>query len=367
MLSSTNEQLLESYLHGAFEGVLYRRLIERVERWTLRVEILNANGNSQQTDRWELPQDTFQYAYASRGDCYSAKYRLLAQIVFMEDAPLALMYDLLKDELMSYYKEYEQGVICPITGQTITFSDVKSALEQTSAIGTSEINIDFVDIMKRNHPQLTEDLHWIKPPHYLYSLRTVAKSDVLLDKAQRKTYLTDRRQTGESESNRIKRWDIPLTDPQYAQYRQCIQIEAKLLAQVYEFLGAPKVEIESDLLKQIQDITGSNMTPRNFHCPISGQLIEYDTFIQRITAAKHGESPYQVAHLIPLAYPGGKHVVENISWITDLGNRVQGDDPIDKIVREIFVMANYHKEQSGLSWQDVERIAKEAKDIREHG
>lgn len=42
---------------------------------------------------------------------------------------------------------------------------------------------------------------------------------------------------------------------------------------------------------------------------------------------------------------------------------MQGQDSIDKIVNEIFFMANYHRKRKGLIWQQVEQIARQAKDI----
>ena len=57
----------------------------------------------------------------------------------------------------------------------------------------------------------------------------------------------------------------------------------------------------------------------------------------------------------------------NISWITELGNRVQGEDSMDKIVKAIYMMAEYHREREHLTWQQVEAIAKQANDIRQSG
>src|SRR5690242_7852306 len=98
-LSTHEINHLESYLSIVF-GRSYRRLTDRINRWALIVEPLNPEkypkGNTKQFHRWELPNNPpselayLRGLYASEEECHVAKYRLMAQIVFMEDAPLLL-------------------------------------------------------------------------------------------------------------------------------------------------------------------------------------------------------------------------------------------------------------------------------------
>ena len=96
----------------------------------------------------------------------------------------------------------------------------------------------------------------------------------------------------------------------------------------------------------------------SFRCPISGKEIMYDEFFERIENPVHGRSGYQVGHMDPIAGTG-KHVSENTSWITDLGNRVQGEASLEDITNEIFYMAKFHKDRLGISWEEAETRAAE--------
>jgi hypothetical protein len=387
LLNEADFNLLTGVLTGIF-GTISKRargqasLDERISRWACTVEPLNMatapKGNSKQYSRWEIPQNpTGRLAYliglyASEEDCLAAKHRLLAQIIFMEDAPVdAGLFNYVADlrkRLLTYDSTLDQGVICPITHQPVTIADIKQALLQSSRIGRSELNVDYVAGAGNGNLLEPSNLRWIKPPYYLYALRKAVldatQLDSLLEKIQTKSYLTDRRQTGDDAGNRVRRWEISPQDPQFAFYRECIRIEAKLLAQIFEMAGAPRAPFPEDTLNEIYVFTRSNATPGDLRCPVSGQIIGYHEFLEKVEKRVHGKSPYQVAHLTPLADVGGegKHVVENISWITELGNRVQGYDSIEKIVEEIFAMATYHKNRLGLTWEEVEQRARVEKE-----
>ena len=128
------------------------------------------------------------------------------------------------------------------------------------------------------------------------------------------------------------------------------------------FDGAPET-LQSLLPPQLDEVEfpsevlPSALSPGSFRCPISGESISFADFLLSLERRTHGRSEYQVAHLIPLAQ-GGKHVVGNVSWITELGNRVQGESSLDEIVVQIFSMAYYHKERLGLRWEEVEERAR---------
>lgn len=179
----------------------------------------------------------------------------------------------------------------------------------------------------------------------------------LLDRVQTKVCLTDRRQTGDYQTNREVRWETHPASPQFALRRDCVKVEGRLLAQILEFCNAPAIA-EGEVRAVIAELIGRAFSPEGFRCPITGQRIEYRDFIQAVTTPTHGRSGYQIGHLTPLAGVGA-HTADNVSWITDLGNRVQGESSLDEIVVEIFRMARYHKERLGLTWTEVEERAGE--------
>lgn len=114
MLSSSDFHLLDTYLRAAF-GSSYKRLIERVSRWSLRVEPLSAKGNTAQTVRWNVPKDRYPYLYATEEDCNTALHRLLTQIVFMQDAPSFPNVDQIRAQIITSYPHLQGDIVCPLT------------------------------------------------------------------------------------------------------------------------------------------------------------------------------------------------------------------------------------------------------------
>jgi len=353
------EDLLKNYLKNIFEED--RRLIQRVNRWALTAAPLNPDtypkGNTKQHKRWELPSQLYPYLHTTEEKCYKIRNGLLSQIVFMKKA--VDPSDILLSEIQREFPNVDYEVRCPLTDQLIGIEDIASAIKQTSRIGRLEINLDFsVDLETINKLEIG-NLSWIKPAYHLYHLRSMfSEFDRLLKKVQTKAYLTDRRQTGDYPTNREARWETHPESPQFATYTECVKVEVKLLAQIFSFLKAPKIVLDGKLTRRMEQILGHEIEPGSFHCPISGQKINYDAFMKSVRSSEHGRSTYQVAHIVPLATEGGRHNAANISWITELGNRVQGEDSLDDIVEEIFSMARYHKDRLGLTWEEVERLNK---------
>ena len=168
-----------------------------------------------------------------------------------------------------------------------------------------------------------QDLKW------LISARTTFRS--LLpqnsrDKIRTKTYLTDRAQTGTDQTNRAKRWEILSTDFQHATLEQCWSVERKLLTDLAKFEGFPEATrvqlVEADLCAATEQIA---------RCPITLHPLNYAEFV---ASSGHGESRFQVGHLKPLKI-GGRHDGANVSWISEDGNRIQGDLELHQ-VRELI-------------------------------
>ena len=161
---------------------------------------------------------------------------------------------------------------------------------------------------------------------------------ILNDKLKVKTYLTDRAQTGEYKTNREKRWEAHPNSVQFAFRRDCMLIETKLLLQIAMFEGC-----DEGLVANMQD---AGLLPAGFSfvkCPITGDNIQYEEFSNDALHPTHGRSAFQVGHLNPLksldttGYYG--HTADNISWISENGNRIQGSlsmEEVNELLRRIY-------------------------------
>lgn len=161
---------------------------------------------------------------------------------------------------------------------------------------------------------------------------------ILVDKIKTKTYLTDRALTGDYKTNREKRWEAHPNSVQYALRRNCMKIETKLLLQIAMFEGCDpslvhNLQIDGLLSKQFDYCK----------CPITGDNIQYAEFAADVLHPTHGKSKFQVGHLNPLkaldADGANGHTADNISWISENGNRIQGSlslDEINELLRRIY-------------------------------
>jgi hypothetical protein len=143
------------------------------------------------------------------------------------------------------------------------------------------------------------------------------------DKIKVKTYLTDRALTGDTKTNREKRWEAHPESVQFAFRRDCLKIEHKLLSQVCSFAGFPE-EIRSRLVAA-QAIINFEIPAR---CPITRDPLDFDVLVASLESPEWGRSAFQVGHLNPLKGPGSGsefgHTPANVAWITADGNRIQG-------------------------------------------
>ncbi len=79
-----------------------------------------------------------------------------------------------------------------------------------------------------------------------------------------------------------------------------------------------------------------------FRCPINLEPLSFEAFQTELLNPTHGKSTSQVGHLNPLKleataaeYPG--HTADNISWISEHGNRIQGSLSL-KDVRSLLIL-----------------------------
>jgi len=148
-----------------------------------------------------------------------------------------------------------------------------------------------------------------------------------VDKIITKTFLTDRSLTGADQTNRAKRWEVLSADFQHATIEECWSVERKLLSQLLTFENFPAVPVSAEI---------PPMKQREGHrCPITLKKFDFNEFK---TESEHGRSVFQVGHMTPLK-TGGRHVADNVAWVTQDGNRIQGDltlDQTQKLLDEIY-------------------------------
>lgn len=167
----------------------------------------------------------------------------------------------------------------------------------------------------------------------------------LVAKVTRASGRTARRQTGEWPTNRASRWLLPEEHPQHASQEECARISAKLLAHVLEFDGAP--EAPPDVRAVAARILGKDPQPGDYYCPISGLPLSFDEIVDSTDInPRHGMSVFAMGHVVPLgslADVRGRHVAENVVWMHEWGNRVQGNLSVDQTIAEIHRMSEFHR------------------------
>lgn len=226
-------------------------------------------------------------------------------------------------------------------------------MDSNSRIGNLEIPIWYKLDLNKGGKHSENNVFWFSPFNELYELRELQEGRIIT-KIQVKSYLTDRRQTGNYQTNREVRWETHPNSPQFATRIDCMLIEAKLIAQVFTFTNAPT--IPKDKVYLIEKALNEQFKKDSFRCPISGKPIDYNDFFEKVVLNSiHGRSGYQIGHLIPLSN-NGFHKIDNISWITEIGNRVQGESSLNEVINDIFYMAIFHKNKKNMEWKDIEKL-----------
>ena len=209
---------------------------------------------------------------------------------------------------------------------------------QEFKINAYELPIDYIK-SETSHMHSSSNMIWFWDEKYIQTiqLRSILMSDVnpqantfskmLKDKIKVKTYLTDRVQTGNHKTNREKRWEVHPNSVHFALRRKCLLIEKTLIEQVLNFKNCPE-----DILKSTEELVEKTDV---YRCPVSLFPMNFLEFENEILHPIHGESKFQVGHLNPLKYNSNNrentHSFENIGWITDHGNRIQGSLSLNEI------------------------------------
>lgn len=219
-----------------------------------------------------------------------------------------------------------------------------------------EVPLDYIVRLKDEPIHRAENVDWfwgdiptkaVRLRDFLLSQASNAYHE-LFGKAYRnkikvKTYLTDRVLTGAHKTNREKRWEAHPASVHYALRRDCLDMERTLIDQLCHFEGFPKdlfdSLVEKDLIRTTEEV---------FRCPVTMDPLSYADFEREILDPYHGKANFQVGHLNPLKAinddPQSGHTAQNISWISQDGNRIQGSLSLSDaraLIRRIAV--NYER------------------------
>lgn len=155
-----------------------------------------------------------------------------------------------------------------------------------------------------------------------------------------KAYKTDRALTGVSKTNREHRWEAHPDSVQFSSRMDSMLIHERLLLQILTFTGFPQ-SAKQGIISNIHP-NSQIMISSSYSDPITGIGIEYSAFSNEIQNPIHGKSAYQVGHMNPLKTGHSGifgHTDQNISWLTEDGNRIQGSlslNEVNELLKTIF-------------------------------
>ena len=118
-------------------------------------------------------------------------------------------------------------------------------------------------------------------------------------------------------------------------------IEKELISQVLNFEKCPKEIIEST--------NGLIKKTKTYCCPVTLEPLNFSNFEAEVLRPIHGISKFQVGHLNPLKSTSldGKntHTYQNIGWISDDGNRIQGSMSIEEVRKLLKKISQNYENQ----------------------
>jgi len=290
--------------------------------------------------------------YADKQECQNICAILLALLLESNGIATPSQSAILIVEKILHRKFQPQSLKCVHTKQDISADDIKRAVNySTQRLGSYEIPISYKMALNQGGTHVHTNVGWMKPLHINYQLRECLKNNLIcvnvekraiknaLDKIQVKAYCTDKVTMPPYYSNRDIRWATWPDGIQYASHYQCAMIELELMAQLYEFENAPK--LDDTLLLEIEKVRGIKFCLGNRKCFVTGKLLNFTDYVEAAVNPQGGKSKYHVGHIVPLTR-GGKHGADNIAWATDDGNRIQGNDTIEEIEAKLVDAVEYH-------------------------
>ena len=172
-------------------------------------------------------------------------------------------------------------------------------------------------------------------------------SKVLADKIKVKAYPTDRTQTGGYKTNREKRWEVHPMSVHFATRQTCMEIEHALVTQLCSFKDFPPAH---QAALQAKGILPANLTV--LKCPVTLDPLSFVALQAELNQPVHGRSHFQVGHVNPLkanqnTATSPRHTADNIVWMTEDGNRLQGSMTIPEVQALLARVAkNYQAEEA---------------------
>jgi len=293
----------------------FTALSRALVRFCFFIELVNDGITSTKFEvRWtdRLNSDV---RFTSYEECYAILHKLIDEIADLPQASFDILRGFCDNTVIPYeipvdYTDRRATPIHTAANVSLVLTDeVSTCIDLRTAISDPEINPDAAVFIR-----------------------------ILSDKIKVKTYLTDRVLTGAHKTNREKRWETHPESVHFALRIDCMKIESLLLEQVCMFRGANET-----LVRNLQRLGILPETFDHVTCPITGDIIEYGDFKDDAVNPTHGKSKYQVGHLNPLKAvdPTGRngHTANNISWISENGNRIQGSlsmDEVNELLTRIF-------------------------------
>lgn len=166
------------------------------------------------------------------------------------------------------------------------------------------------------------------------------------NKINTKTYLTDRVLTGAHKTNREKRWECHPNSVHFALRKIAWAIEYKLIKQVCHFDGFPQ-ELKQLMIDENILVFDDGVVK----CPITLEPLSFQLLKNEIENKTHGKSDFQVGHMNPLKAEAGEeitgHTPENISWISEQGNRIQGSNSVE-FIRDFIIKVSKNYREAGF-------------------
>ncbi|MGL4503900.1 MAG: hypothetical protein ACRCU2_32865 [Planktothrix sp.] len=290
--------------------------------------------------------------YASLEECHRVFITLVALLLEADQIPTPPRETVTCFERVIGRQFQASNLLCVHTQQPISGQDIKRSLSYTTnRLGAYEIPVSYRIELNQGGCHQQTNVGWMKPLHINYQLRNSLRFHLqqagvpapgiknTLDKVQVKAYCTDKVTMPPHFSNRDIRWATWPSSIQYASHYQCALIEMELMAELYEFWGAPL--LDSSLSDKILEIRGTSILGGTRKCFVTGRSLTYDNYVQSAINPRGGKSNYHVGHLIPLTR-GGTHRFDNIAWASDDGNRIQGNDTLEEIESKLIEAVEYH-------------------------
>ena len=285
--------------------------------------------------------------FATESECLRIEAELWAQIAEFDGLPAPSARTIAcAEEVLGRPLVLGAGR-CIRSNEPLTLASLKAAVGlSTQQVGSAELPIEYRVDLRAGGRHRPGNLAWMRTPTDLVALRALLATNgvpkKLLAKVQVKAHATDKVTMPPHFSNRDYRWATWVDSGQFAARTECYAVELELLAQVLEFEGAP--DIDPTRRAEVERHLGRTLAIGARRCLITGVSLKYADFLLAATNPAAGKSPYHVGHLSPLTR-GGKHEQSNVVWMTEQGNRIQGNDTFDDIVALLKIAAQYHVSQ----------------------